>query len=178
MCSLEELTPGQSIPGGAAWKAYQWNHPPSDPAPVWFYFTDLSDAQNLMQTLHPGEGFQLFLKTTPRSWTAMQRFLPGRHWGHLSLNLPTGHSHSWRVPEKCTQWHWTAPSPRQKPHQSAGTLKPCKSSISSTWKRQMWQSSLGLEHPLQWMRHPSIRGWASTKPLRNAGIHQFGKSKD
>lgn len=53
-----------------------------------------------------------------------------------------------------------------------------KNSTSSAWKTQTWQPSLGLEHSLQWMRHPCIRGWASTEPLRNAGTQQFGKSKN
>lgn len=70
-----QLTPGQAIPGAAAWEAQQWSHPPADPAPVWFCFADLSDAQHLMQTPHPGEGFQLFFpKPTPEipAWQALR----------------------------------------------------------------------------------------------------------
>lgn len=136
----------------------------------------LSDAQNLMQTLHPGEGFQLFFLKLHHG--AEQPCRDSCLAGTEATCPWTGQSHSRRAPEKCTQWHWTAPSTRQKPHQSAGTLKPCKNSSSSAWKVQTWQSSLGLKHHLQWMRHPCIRRWSSTKLLSNAGTQQFGKSKD
>lgn len=166
MCSLEELTPGTDHPRGWSMEStsVKLSYIRSSPSVVllcWLKWCTESHTNTSPRWRIPA----VFLRTTPQSTTTTQRYLLGRHWGHLSLSWLTGRSHIWRAPDKCTQWHWTAPSTRHKLHQSTGTLKPGKNSTSSAWKTQTWQSSFGLEHPLQWIRHPCIRGWASTKPL-------------